>query len=679
MRIPSIFKASSKKPRPIRLIIPVGVLLLLLTTAVLTVVLSYRFELQTRQRSVIADALWVEQAIQFQLTRNREAMETLAQEIAHTKITPRDFEKKAAVLLRNHPEFIALHWVDAQHKTLATRARENMDPVELKPLARPAALEALERAARLEQPSYSRVYVNPTARRAQFDLTIPVLKQQKFAGALIVNYALTSILDEHVPWWFAQEYEVSLGEPDTPPAIRRSSGKGKEMFTHQIQIELAGLTLRLKINSIHGEPQLIPNILTGTVVVLCLILLFSLWALWRDISQRITLDQQLAEQSAFRKAMEDSLVTGLRARDLEGRVTYVNPAFCEMTGYRAEEMIGQTPPMPYWAPEAIEDYQRRHEEVLAGTVSREGYEAVFKRKNGERFEVLIFEAPLIDANGRQTGWMSSILDITQQKKVELLNHQQQEKLQSAARLTTMGELASMLSHELNQPLSAISSYSTASLNLLQGGKFSAEDALGLLGKINQQALRAGQVIRSVQEFVRKRPPTRARLALETLIHNVQPLVELQAAQHDVRVVYEVTPALPDIYVDAVMMEQVLLNLTRNGIEAMQDTPLAERVLTIRVQPTATNGAGAAEVGPTLLEVAVADRGSGMSPEVEGQIFTSFFSTKTEGMGMGLNICRTAVEFHGGRLEFVPNPGGGTIFRFTLPIYSYSVHPTAGAP
>jgi len=422
------------------------------------------------------------------------------------------------------------------------------------------------------------------------------------------------------------------------------------------------------------------------VVVLCLILLFSLWALWRDISQRITLDQQLAEQSAFRKAMEDSLVTGLRARDLEGRVTYVNPAFCEMTGYRAEEMIGQTPPMPYWAPEAIENYQRRHEEVLAGTVSREGYEAVFKRKNGARFEVLIFEAPLIDASGRQTGWMSSILDITQQKKVELLNHQQQEKLQSAARLTTMGELASMLSHELNQPLSAISSYSTASLNLLQGGKFSTEDALGLLGKINQQAQRAGQVIRSVQEFVRKRPPARARVGLESLLHNVQPLVELQAAQHDVRVVYEIASPLPDIYADAVMMEQVLLNLTRNGIEAMQDTPLPERLLTIRVQPTAAAGmeTAAAEIGPVMLEVSVADRGSGMSPEVQTQIFASFFSTKTEGMGMGLNICRTAVEFHGGRLEFAPNPGGGTIFRFTLPIYSPvlltdSVHPPAGAP
>jgi two-component system sensor histidine kinase DctS len=168
---------------------------------------------------------------------------------------------------------------------------------------------------------------------------------------------------------------------------------------------------------------------------------------------------------SFRTAMENSLVTGLRARDLEGRITYVNPAFCQIVGYPAEEIVGKLPPMPYWAPEAMAEYQTRFASVLAGKVTPQ-FETFFQRPNGERVPVLIFEAPLVDNDGKQTGWMGSILDISDRKRIEELNRQQQEKLQASARLATMGEIASMLAHELNQPLAAISSYTTGALNLI---------------------------------------------------------------------------------------------------------------------------------------------------------------------------------------------------------------------
>ena len=169
---------------------------------------------------------------------------------------------------------------------------------------------------------------------------------------------------------------------------------------------------------------------------------------------------------AFRTAMENSLVTGLRARDLEGRVTYVNPAFCQH-GRPAAGRTGRAsaPPMPYWAPEAMDEYQQRFAGVLAGHVTPQ-FETVFQRSDGERMPVLIFEAPLVDSDGRQTGWMGSILDISDRKHAEELNRQQQEKLQASARLATMGEISSMLAHELNQPLAAISSYTTGALNML---------------------------------------------------------------------------------------------------------------------------------------------------------------------------------------------------------------------
>ena len=164
----------------------------------------------------------------------------------------------------------------------------------------------------------------------------------------------------------------------------------------------------------------------------------------------------LRNEHAFRKAMEDSVQAGLRARDLEGRITYVNPAFCAMVGWSAEELTGRMPPMPYWVDEEMEATRALHDRILAGEGPRRGFEVPFRRRNGEMFPVLIHEAPLIDANGRQTGWMSSVIDISDQKRAEELARQQQERLQSTARLITMGEMASSLAHELNQPLAAAS-------------------------------------------------------------------------------------------------------------------------------------------------------------------------------------------------------------------------------
>lgn len=649
--------------RPMRRILPVAAMLLLLAIAILVIWLSYRFELEEKNRAVIADALWVQQSVEFQLNRNLETMQTWAQEIVMQRTDLAEFRKKADILLRNRPELVALQWLDAKQKirTQVTHkvGQETASTVGVSHFSS----EAAERAGRLGQATYSQIYSkapNLPEGRAVFDLHLPLIRQGQAIGTLVMVYSLAGIVEEHIPWWFAQEYAITLTDADGTAAITRSAGgAGRDVFTHQLNIELPGLNLRLKINSIHGKPQLIPNILSGVVVLLSLILVGSVWALWRDISRRAALDQALAEQYAFRKAMEDSLVTGLRARDLAGKVTYVNPAFCAMTGYSAQEMVGQAPPMPYWAPEAMEDYNRRYAQILDGTISREGFETIFKRKNGERFHALVFEAPLIDASGQQTGWMSSILDISSQKQIERLNRQQQEKLQSAARLNTMGELATTLSHELNQPLSAISSYSTACLNLLTSGKFSLEDTQDLLRKVNQQAQRAGLIIRSVNEFVRKRPPQRVRLNLSELITHTLPLIELQTRQHDVRLETSLPVDLPEVYVDRVMIEQVLLNLTRNGIEAMQGMPVVQRHLSIRVQAVPSSD-------PSMLEVVVADQGAGIAPEIREQLFSGFFSTKTEGMGMGLNICRTAIEYHGGRLYFEDNPQGGTVFFFTLP-------------
>jgi two-component system sensor histidine kinase DctS len=441
----------------------------------------------------------------------------------------------------------------------------------------------------------------------------------------------------------------------------------------------------LRMDSWRGAPDLFPNVLTALVTAMSIALVLVLVLLGRDARRRLRAEQDLADALAFRKAMEDSLVTGLRARDLQGRITYVNPAFCQMVGFEAEELLGQATPAPYWPPELADEYQKRQKIRLAGQAPpREGYESVFMRKDGSRFPVLIIEAPLINHEGVQTGWMSAFLDISEQRRVEEISRASQERLQATARLATVGEMASLLSHELNQPLAAISSYATGSMNLLrlqrsdtgelaprrpQGAAAVAEfDALADLEvamcRIAEQAERAGKVIKSVHDFVRRRDKEREPVAPQALLDAIMPLVSLQARKLGVSVQTRLGHGLPAVLCDRTMVEQVLLNLARNAMQAMDEARVAKPSLVIDVRKT--TGADTARPARGWLEFTVMDVGPGIAEKIKQQLFTPFFTTKAEGMGLGLSLCRTVVEQHGGSLGFEPNLPQGTIFRFTLP-------------
>jgi two-component system, LuxR family, sensor histidine kinase DctS len=229
----------------------------------------------------------------------------------------------------------------------------------------------------------------------------------------------------------------------------------------------------------------------------------------------------------------------------------------------------------------------------------------------------------------------------------------------------MGEIASTLAHELNQPLAAISSYTTGALNMLNNNAMPPSSAdldvlKPALEKASNQAQRAGHIIRSVHTFVKRREPSREAVTVQDLIDSVIPLVELQARQFFVVTQVQVEPDLPGVLADRVMLEQVLLNLTRNGIEAMQHVPPERRILRIVAELDA-------DAQSQNMVISVIDQGHGIPAEVAERLFSPFFSTKAEGMGMGLNVCRTTVEFHGGTLAHADNPAGGTIFRFTLPV------------
>ncbi len=506
-----------------------------------------------------------------------------------------------------------------------------------------------------------------------------------------------------------------------------------------------------------------------------------------DVTARKAAEEALQAESSFRKAMEDSMVTGMRAIDMEGRITYVNRAFCRMVGLGAEELVGALPPFPYWPVEEMDLCARYLALTLAGRAPPGGFEMRVRRKDGERIDTRFYLSPLIDTAGVQTGWMAAVTDITEPKRIranleaaqqrfeavldgletavfvadartdeilfanrafkvihgfdavgrsargaavpqpergdyrvdprnlgpqdvptdlfdgelqhplsgrwyhvrelatrwvdgrvvrmgvateitdrkhmEQVAREQEERLASTSRLITMGEMASTLAHELNQPLAAITNYSMGCVTRLRSGHYRPEDLLGAMEKAASQAERAGKIIRRIRDFVRKSEPRRAAVSLAEVMDDAQTMAELNTRRAGVKLVVDVPDTLPAVFADRIMVEQVVLNLLRNGAEAMAATPAEARVLEVRAR----------EVAGGMVQVSVADRGHGISDEDLERLFKPFFTTKAEGMGMGLNICRSIIEFHGGRLWVEPNPDGGTIFHFTLPLE------TAGVP
>lgn len=656
-------------PHTVRWLMPVVLVLFFLAILIWLPWQARQMESSERQEQLIADTLWVEQTIRFQMGRHEESLRAIGSDIL-SGTPPERLRERMLRLMKTGTELKRLMWLAPDGRIAASTEAAPPQVATLSPASRDAA----ERARRGRNPVYGQPEpetLNPagTPGAIMLDFHLPLFRGDDYVGSVVATYQLSSLLDEMVPWWFAQDNQITLLDRDDRILARRAAaGPGHGVYTHKRALDLPGVTVTLMTDSVKSEPKLLPNLLVGSVIALSLALLWSLLALWGHISRRLAAEDALRQQMAFRTAMENSLVTGLRARDLEGRITHVNPAFCQMVGYTEEELVGRSPPMPYWAPEVMAEYQHRLANVLAGTVTPQ-FETIFQRPDGTRIPVLIFEAPLVDDAGRHTGWMGSILDITDRKRIEELNREHQEKLQASARLATMGEIASMLAHELNQPLAAISSYTTGALNLLSrtdGAPVDSGKLKPALEQASAQARRAGQIVRSVFDFVKKREAERQDVALADMLDSIRALIELQARHYQVTFRTVLPADLPLVRADRMMIEQVLLNLTRNGIEAMANVPLGRRTLTLE----ACYDAPAHQVG-----VCVADNGHGIPQEVAERLFSPFFSTKAQGMGMGLNICRTAIEFHGGTLTHRDNPGGGTIFTFTLPASVTSVETT----
>src|SRR5258708_215184 len=361
----------------------------------------------------------------------------------------------------------------------------------------------------------------------------------------------------------------------------------------------------------------------------------------------------LAREAHFASIL-DAVPDAMIVIDEGGNVQSFSPAAKRLFGYSAAEMIGKNVktlmPSPYRENHDgyIEQYLRTGQRRIIGI----GRVVVGERKDGSTFpmELAVGEMRSSDRHFF-TGF---IRDITQRQQSEARPQELQSAVIPISRLTAMGQMASALAHELNQPLLAIVGYMKGSRRLLESG---AEDRSGVLrdamDKAGDQALRAGQIIRRLRGFVGRGDSEPRVESVKRLIEEAIALALVGTKDQGVRVRFQFDPAIDLVLVDKVQIQQVLLNLLRNAVEAMEASQRRELVI--------STAAG----DDDMVTVSVADTGSGIAPELMSQLFQPFVTNKRHGMGVGLSICRTIVEAHGGQITVEPNPGGGTIFRFTL--------------
>lgn len=359
------------------------------------------------------------------------------------------------------------------------------------------------------------------------------------------------------------------------------------------------------------------------------------------------------------QALLDAAVDAIIVIDHAGRIETFNSAAEVIFGFSAQDVLGKNVSLLMPEPDRSQhdDYIRSYLESGNAKIIGFGRDVQGKRRSGSIFPIglSVGEIP----TGGQPKFVGIIQDITERKRSEEEAHQIRERLSQFGRLSTLGEMAAGLAHELNQPLAAIATYTQACQRLIESGKSDDDEILATLKKCDVQARRAGDVIRRLRQFVQKRELGRQAVSCEKLIHDLAVLAEVDARNNRIPLTIDVDEGLPNVVVDAVQIQQVILNLIRNGIDAMSTMEQKDKGISVSVTML-KNGE---------IEIAVTDHGDGISEEAEKKIFQAFFTTKPTGLGLGLAICQSIVTSHGGVLSFTSNPSGGTTFRFSLPVTS----------
>ncbi len=595
-------------------------------------------ERDDRRATMIADALSSEAQLQGQLQAEQAHLLELAQQLPGLAHTPAALTRNPEVVDGLRRLWLGVTWLDANNRIIA-HAPEQTTLAGL----RPGDSDLPGQSAHLTQ----------TVGRDK----------------LVVRYSPALLLRRGIPWWLSLKYDVQLIDANEEVIASldqralRSEARSRESYMVSVGSNMPGAFLELSLREVPPPFWLtLPLVLMAGFLGLMLV---ATLLLRRQVVRISRAENAWRNEAAWRQAMEDSALVGLRARDAEGRILYVNRTFCDMVGLGAEQLVGLLPPMPYWPPDALDEVMLRSQRNLEGRAPRDGYEALWCHQDGRRLNVMVFESPLIDAQGRQTGWMGSIIDITARKQLEERERHQAEAMAHQARLTTLGEVASSLAHQLNQPLTVIMGYNAGLQRMLSDAGYDNQAVLHALSQQGEQAAEAGRIVRRIREFLTRRAPQREACDLSAVARRAADLLQRDLRVAQVQIEWVQAPALPLVFADPILMEQVLINLIRNAVDAMSDCAHAAPGGRMRI--------AAQPEGERFVRMDVEDSGPGLSGRTVEALSTPFYSTKSDGMGMGLAICRSVIEVHHGGMEAGSCSLGGARFSFTLPVFDATLH------
>jgi PAS domain S-box-containing protein len=784
---------------------------LLFLSAIVVAITYLRFEeLEREQEAVTRDVEYAQQRLRLRLLERQEQLMRLAREVDNKEIANEEFEFQVESLISQFPELLAITWVDGRRNVLASYASPSAPPQLVRlpgsTLAPNETDGSFDLARDLRQPIYSRP-LGEDPRHATLMLQVPLSEQGRFAGTVMGEYSVDGLMRFGIPPEVMARYAVALlddrgrvlaGSLQSPNTVLRLLPWSAQPLEHEVAVSPVGNGLILKAQGYRTSQDIVGSGFFWVIGALSALTVWMLLGTWRHTRRRVQAQQALVAETNFRRAMENSMLTGMRALDIQGRITYVNPAFCSMTGWTEGELVGRTAPFPYWPDDDHDQLTARLEDELSGRSTPGGFEVRVQRRDGSIFDARMYVSPLIDPKGHQTGWMTSMTDITEPKRireelsasyerfttvlesldsavsvaplgsdemlfankmyrlwfgtrgqghrhlVDLAGNQptpspdngdavdafagmptdtlteagaenaevfveeldrwlevrtryltwvdgrlaqmviasditprrnaeeqasrQAERAQTASRLITMGEMASSVAHELNQPLTAISNYCNGMISRVQEDRITQDELLGALEKTARQAQRAGQIIQRIRAFVKRSEPNPTPSDVSLMVSNAIELADIELRRQQVRLTPYVAARLPSLLVDPILIEQVLINLLKNAGEAIAQAGRlpGQRHVELRVGPKR-------QEDQDVVEFAVRDSGSGVPDEMIERIYEAFYSTKSEGMGIGLKLCRSIVESHHGRMQVQNIYNGaevvGCCFSFWIPVVS----------
>jgi PAS domain S-box-containing protein len=769
-------------------------------------------EMDREQEAVQRDVEYTQQRLRLRLLERQEQLMRIAREISNRELDLEDFRLRAETMVNQYPELQGLAWVDERKRVRAGvgAAAQAFGPRNLgsfgEILTQPENASGFNLARETNQPIYLQ-----RPRSSDFSpllqMYLPLSDRGRFTGVLLTEYSVDGLFRYGVPDEVTAHYAISLLDVNgsllagTAMPVKKSVNRWLPWTTstneYSMPVSPVGSSLVIRAQAYRASLGVIGSGLFWLVAALSVLTAWMLIANWRHTRRRVQAQQALISETNFRRAMENSMLTGMRAMDLQGRITYVNAAFCQMTGWGESDLVGRTAPFPYWPESDREQLATRLEEELSGKTAPGGIQVRVMRKDHTVFDARLYVSPLIDSMGTQTGWVTSMTDITEPNRVreqltasherfttvlealdasisvaplgsdELLfanklyrqwfgtqsgghlqliaqagvpasptndeTHDnvdslaglptdaladsdtesaeifipelgkwlevrtrylswvdgrlaqmviatditsrriaeeqsaiQAERAQNSSRLITMGEMASSVAHELNQPLTAINNYCNGMVSRIKAQQISEEDLLGALEKTARQAQRAGQIIHRIRSFVKRSEPNRTSSTVSQMVAEAVELAEIELRRFNVRLNHYVAARLPALLVDPILIEQVLVNLLRNAAESidMAQRPTANRIVELHVVPKQIDS-------KSVVEFVVQDTGKGLAPEVMARLYEAFYSTKANGMGIGLSLCRSIVESHLGRMTAENLYNGeevvGCRFSFWIPL------------